>query len=217
MAAQKHTGDQRAAPDWDRLRVVLAMRDGGSLSAAGRLLHVDHTTIARQLRALEKDLGGALFERSATGMLATTLGEEVIAAAERMQEEVHGLLRRLDGAPSGPVGRVRLTATPYLVASLFAPSLRMFLDAHPGLQLELIGDNRSLDLLIEKRTLRCEWPIRRTLRSLRSGSAHWLLRATRQRPTTVLSTLLISSPMAMTPAADSSSSSCWTLYLVSGS
>lgn len=146
MAAHRYTANDRASIAWDHLKVVLALREGGSLSGAGRLLDVDHTTVARKLLALERDLGGPLFERSGIGLSPTSLGEEVIAAAERMGEEITSLLRRLDGAPIGPTGLVRLTATPFLAASLFAPAVGEFLRDHPGLQLELIGDNRSLDL-----------------------------------------------------------------------
>ena len=145
MAARKHTVE-RALADWSRLRVVLALRRGRTLSAAGRLLGVDHTTVARQLSGLERDFAGLLFERGPEGFTATPLGEAVVAAAERMEDEVNGLLRRLDGAATGLTGSVRLTATPYLAASILAPAVGEFLRECPGLQLELIGDNRNLDL-----------------------------------------------------------------------
>ncbi|WP_165982267.1 LysR family transcriptional regulator [Dankookia rubra] len=146
MAARKHTAE-RALADWDRLRVVLALHRGGTLSAAARALGVDHTTIARRLDGFERDLGAPLFERGPEGFAATPLGEEVLAPAERMEEEVTGLLRRLDGAAAaGLTGPVRLTTTPTLAASLFAPALGGLLGAYPGLRLELVGDDRSLDL-----------------------------------------------------------------------
>jgi DNA-binding transcriptional LysR family regulator len=145
MAARKHTAE-RALADWDRLRVVLAVHRGRTLSAAARALGVDHTTVARRLDGFERDLGAPLFERGPEGLAATSLGEEVLAAAERMEDEVTGLLRRLDGAAGGPTGLVRLTTTRHLAALLFAPALGGFLRAHPRLQVELVGDNLSLDL-----------------------------------------------------------------------
>jgi DNA-binding transcriptional LysR family regulator len=63
-----------------------------------------------------------------------------------MEGEVTGLLRRLDGASCKLTGLVRLTTTPHLASSLFAPALGGFLRANPGLQMELVGDNRVLDL-----------------------------------------------------------------------
>ncbi|WP_426954512.1 LysR family transcriptional regulator [Muricoccus radiodurans] len=145
MAARNHT-PERALSDWDRLRVVLALRRGGTFSAAARALGVDHTTMARRLEGFERDLGAPLFERGPAGFAPTPLGEEVLAAAERMEGEVTGLLRRLDGAAGGLTGVVRLTTTPHLAAALFAPALGGFLRDHPGLRMELVGDARSLDL-----------------------------------------------------------------------
>lgn len=145
MAAQKHTGSQ-GLTDWNRLRIVLALRQGGTLSAAGRLLGVDHTTVARHLDSLEREFGAPLFERGPEGFAATSLGEEVLTAAERMEEVATGLLRRLDGAAAGLTGAVRLTTTPLLANLLFAPALGGLLHLHPRLQVELVGVDQSLDL-----------------------------------------------------------------------
>lgn len=145
MAAQKYTGNSSLSK-WDRLRIILALGRAGSLSAAARTLGVDHTTIARHLDSLEHDLGAPLFERGPEGFTATPLGQETVTAAERMEAEVLGLLRRLDGTADTLTGLIRLTATPFFCAHLLAPMLKAFLEEHPGLQVELIGDSRHLDL-----------------------------------------------------------------------
>ena len=136
----------RALADWDRLRTLLALRRGGTLSAAARSLGVDHTTIARRLDSLERDLDTPLFTRTPDGFTPTPTGEQLLAAAARMEAEVTGLLRRLDGAPTGLTGTIRLTTTPHLATSLIAPSLAPFLAQNPGLQVELVGDARAFDL-----------------------------------------------------------------------
>ncbi len=145
MTAQKNTA-KGASAKWDLLRVVLALGRGGTLSAAARILGVDHTTVARHLESLELELAAPLFERSPLGFAPTPLGDEVLATAERMEGEVIGLLRRSEGTVSGLTGLVRLTTTPFLSARLFAPALGGFLRLHPGLQVQLVGDNRTLDL-----------------------------------------------------------------------
>jgi len=107
---------------------------------------VDHTTVARQLDALEEDFGAVLFERSPDGFAVTPLGEDVLVAAERMETEVYGLMRRAHGTAGQVTGKVRLTSTPLFAARLFAPQLPAFYAAHPGLKLELLGYSQSLDL-----------------------------------------------------------------------
>ncbi|REG28343.1 DNA-binding transcriptional LysR family regulator [Paracoccus versutus] len=144
MPAQK-TPELRA-PKWDRLRTVLALGRHGTLSAAARALGVDHSTVARHLESLEQDLGARLFERAADGFRITVLGEEVMRSAERMDAEVHGLLRRAEGAAASLTGLVRMTTPPFLAAKLFAPALPAFFRRYPGLRLELLGESRNLDL-----------------------------------------------------------------------
>ncbi|WP_293862564.1 LysR family transcriptional regulator [uncultured Alsobacter sp.] len=145
MPARRHTASGSLL-DWDRLRIVLALEAGGSLSAAGRLLGVDHTTVARQLESLERDFGAPLFERGPRGFSATLLGEEVLTTARQMEDATEGLLRRLQGAAPGLSGTVRITTVPILANLFFAPALGDLRRRHPELQVELIGLDRSLDL-----------------------------------------------------------------------
>jgi DNA-binding transcriptional LysR family regulator len=49
--------------EWDDLRYVLAVADGGSLASAARALHVDRTTVLRRIASLERNQGVRLFER----------------------------------------------------------------------------------------------------------------------------------------------------------
>ena len=114
---------ERALGDWDRLRVLLALARGGTLSAAARTLGVDHTTIARRIEGFERDLGAPLFERGPEGFAPTSLGEAMIAAAQRMETEMTGLLRRIEGAEPGLIGSLRLTTTGYLASHVFAPAM----------------------------------------------------------------------------------------------
>ena len=49
--------------DWDNLRYFLELARAGTLVGAARRLGVDHTTVARRLQALEKQVGSPLFAR----------------------------------------------------------------------------------------------------------------------------------------------------------
>lgn len=144
MPVQKSTDNPLGA--WDQLRYALALSRHATLSAAARVLGVDHTTMARRIEALEHALGRPAFERTQDGFTLTPLGATIIAAAERMEAELQSLARRIDGADPALTGRVRLTTTGYFAAQLFAPALAAFRHAHPGLDIELIAENRNLDL-----------------------------------------------------------------------
>ena len=58
---------QKEPMDWDNLRYFLELARSGTLMSAARRLEVDHTTVARRIQALEKEVGAPLFAREAGG------------------------------------------------------------------------------------------------------------------------------------------------------
>jgi DNA-binding transcriptional LysR family regulator len=130
--------------DWDELRVLLALARAGSLGAGARQLKVDPTTVARRLGALEESLGVRLVVRNPDGIKLTREGELAVAAAGRMEEALGGLRRQLES--SGEAGVVRLTTTDSFAQFLlhFLPELA---SSHPGLRVESVSANASLDLV----------------------------------------------------------------------
>ena len=48
--------------NWDDLRFFLALTREGTVSGAGRVLKVKHTTVARRISALEEQLGSRLWK-----------------------------------------------------------------------------------------------------------------------------------------------------------
>jgi DNA-binding transcriptional LysR family regulator len=131
--------------DWDDLRYFAALARLGSLSAVARALGVNHATVARRLARLETRFGRALFDRRPEGYLPTAAGAALLEDAEAMDRAAGALLRRLDTVAEIE-GRVRVTATPNLADLLLAGPLGRFAAAHPGIEIELLGDSRNLKL-----------------------------------------------------------------------
>ena len=61
--------------NWDDLRFFLELARRGRLVAAAQRLHVDHTTVARRIAALEESLNTRLFDRTPRGHLVTKAGQ----------------------------------------------------------------------------------------------------------------------------------------------
>jgi DNA-binding transcriptional LysR family regulator len=133
--------------NWNDLRLVLAVHRDGSLRAAATALGMDHSTIFRHLKALEKKLGVRLFERLPGGAYhATAAGERMAAAARRVEHETLSLDRDIAGRDRRPSGKLRVTSSETLAQSRLAPHLAAFRTAHPRIVVELVIDNRVLDL-----------------------------------------------------------------------
>lgn len=125
-------------PNWDDLKIVLAVARAGSMTLAAEALGIDQSTCSRRLGAIEAGLGTILFLRSKTGMTATESGEIVINRASEIERRVTRLTEDLARSPEGPVGAVRLVGNPWTLERLAGePALRL-LGAHPKLDLRLI-------------------------------------------------------------------------------
>ena len=135
-----------AALDWDDLRFVLAVARDAGLTGAARSLGVNQSTVFRRLNSLEEKLGVRLFERLPGGYQATDTGARVVAAAERVEGETLALERELTGRDARLSGCLRVTCSETLAFRLLTAVLARFAALHPGIAVELVIDNRQLDL-----------------------------------------------------------------------
>lgn len=133
--------------DWGDLRFVLAVARAGTLAAAARRLGVNQTTVARRLEAAETALGTRLFERVDGALHPTASGEEAIARASQVEEDVEALALGIGGADAEPAGLVRVSTVPVLVNHLLVPALPRLLARHPELRIALIGEGRNANLM----------------------------------------------------------------------
>ncbi|MBZ4420367.1 LysR family transcriptional regulator [Myxococcus sp. RHSTA-1-4] len=132
--------------DWNDLRYLLAVHEGGSLAAAARKLRVDAATVGRRLAALERSVGVRLLEKAPGGMRLTVAGEQAVQAARHIDETATTLERQLAGADVQVSGSVRVTAPETVVSHVLAPHLPAWHERHPALRLELLAATQVLNL-----------------------------------------------------------------------
>lgn len=133
-------------PDWDGLRIFLALARARTLAGAARKLGVDETTVARRVARLAKEMGAPLLERAAGALVVTPAGEAVVAAAEEMEGAVLGAGRRVLGADRKLSGPVRVTAPEILGSHFVLPALQAVHREHPDIAIELISTIARLDV-----------------------------------------------------------------------
>mgnify|MGYP001821999038 CR=1 FL=1 len=164
---------------WDDLNYVLAIARGGSLSAAGRQLKVNPSTVARRLEALEERIGLPLFVRSREGFVSTEAGETVIAHAGRIENETLNLAEKLDLQDFSPQGPVRIATMPLIINTYLVPAVTDFRQLYPDIELELIGGvrDRNLSKREAEMALRFEIKPRNRERAFTLGSISYALYA----------------------------------------
>ena len=132
--------------NWDDLRYFLEVSRRGKLVAAAQRLHVDHTTVARRIAALEKSLDARLFDRTPRGYVLTRAGRALLDHAQGMEAVSHDLYREVSGEAATLTGTVRLAATDALAGQIIAANLHRLRDAHPGIVVELVASTPPLNL-----------------------------------------------------------------------
>ena len=134
-------------PDWDDVRVFLALARSGTLLGAGKLLRVNHTTVARRLAALESELKTRLFDRTPDGFVLTPPGEAMASFAESMEERYYALERQVTGHDARLGGSVRIATSDTFSAMFFVPRVVPAIrERHPDIDVELASTLSAFDL-----------------------------------------------------------------------
>jgi len=131
----------------DDLRFLLAVARSGRRRSAASDLGVDHTTVSRRIRALEKALGVRLLLRSADGWELTDVGRAVAEKARVIEDAVQEAADVVSGVTESPLrGVIRVTAPDGFGPMFVAPALAKLRMNHPQLVVELITATRQLNL-----------------------------------------------------------------------
>ena len=133
--------------DWNEFKIVLAVARAGSLAGAAKDLGHDHSTIFRWLNALEKRKAVQLFDRTSGQYVPTDAGAQMVLAAERMEAEALALDRSITGQDTRLSGKLKITSSETLAYRILNEVLASFRREHNGIEIELLVDNRQLDLL----------------------------------------------------------------------
>jgi DNA-binding transcriptional LysR family regulator len=120
------------------LRDFLAVSERGGLRAAARHLGLPQPAITRSIQELEKELGVALFERSARGTRLTPMGETFLRRANAVRGELERAKDEIDQLRGATRGRITLclSSAPHMA---FLPQvLRPFRVRYPDIHIEII-------------------------------------------------------------------------------
>ncbi len=132
--------------DWDKLRIFHAVADAGSLTHAGETLHLSQSAVSRQIRALEESLNTTLFHRHARGLILTEQGELLFDATQAMNKRLDAASARIRDSEEEVFGDLRVTTTTGFGSLWLAPRLPHLYDKYPDLKIDLMLEERVLDL-----------------------------------------------------------------------
>jgi DNA-binding transcriptional LysR family regulator len=123
--------------------------DTGSFSAAARRLNVGQPAVSKLVAQLEEKLGVRLLVRTTRGLTATEAGLNYYERARRSIEEADEAELAARGAGTSLTGKLRIAAAVTFARIHLMPRLPEFLQRHPDLEIEVVLDDRNVDLVQE--------------------------------------------------------------------
>jgi DNA-binding transcriptional LysR family regulator len=121
-----------------RLLVLRAVALRGSITDAGRLLHITPSAVSQQLTQLEQEVGVPLLDRSQRRAALTQAGSLLAARGERIAQELAGARDELAALSQRFTGTATVATFSTVIRHLFVPAQRDLARSHPGLQLRAV-------------------------------------------------------------------------------
>ena len=131
------------------MEAFVVVVDSGSFSAAARRLNVGQPAVSKSVAQLEERLGVKLLVRTTRGLTATEAGLNYYERARRSIEEADEAESAARGAGSGLTGRLRICGAVTFARIHLMHRLPEFLARHPELEMEVVLDDRNIDLVQE--------------------------------------------------------------------
>jgi len=132
----------------DQLRSFLRVAELGSFTAAAEQLGLPKASVSLAVQRLEAEVGVQLLHRTTRRVRLTADGAQFQQRARDLlddMEDLQGMFRR----DTQLKGRLRVDMSSGLARQLVIPHLPDFLARHPGLEIELSGTDRRVDLVRE--------------------------------------------------------------------
>ena len=132
------------------MQVFTEVADRGSLTDAASTLEMSRAMVSRYLESLERWLGVRLLHRTTRRVSLTEAGAEALERCRAVLELTDDVKAIAGARRSAPSGRLRITTSPSFAREHLASMVVDFLALHPQTQVELIGLDRTVNLVEER-------------------------------------------------------------------
>lgn len=131
------------------MEVFVRVIETGTFSGAARQLRIGQPAVSKIIAQLEERLGVHLLLRSNRGLTPTLAGQNFYERAKRVVEDANEAELIARGSGTALSGRLRVCATVSFARLHIIPHLPAFLAQHPELDIEVVMDDRAVDLVEE--------------------------------------------------------------------
>lgn len=124
------------------LRTMKTLRENDSLVTAAERLHLTQSALSHQIKALEEQLGGALFIRKSRPLRFTRIGERLLELADQVLPQIEAAGRDIARLHSGESGRLNIAIECHSCFAWLMPSMDRYRSLWPEIEMDLsVGFN----------------------------------------------------------------------------
>ena len=135
--------------DLNSLQLVQRLQQAGSFTAAAEQLGCSKTTLSLQLKALEQQLGTALFRRTTRQLSLTSAGEHLLQSCMPLLEQLQQALQSVQSGDKVLQGKLVVSAPEDYTNRKLAPAAVAFRRQHPALEFEFRSSDQVKDAVKE--------------------------------------------------------------------
>ena len=127
-----------------QLKHLIELASSGSFSQAALKLHLTQPALSRSIKALEDELGQALFDRIGRTNELTPLGQHFVQRARVLVDDAQELRLTSQQLQNGQIGQLRIGMGSGPGAMLMTPLLMMMAQEHPQAHLQISRGSTTL-------------------------------------------------------------------------
>lgn len=131
-------------PDLGKLQAFESAARHGSITLAGKELNLTQSTVSRQIKELELQLGLLLFERVRQRVVLSSAGQKFLPDARKLLEQSETAMLR--AMATSKASLLSLATLPTFGSRWLVPRLPGFLARHPGVALNVASRSAPFDL-----------------------------------------------------------------------
>lgn len=131
------------------MKVFVRVVSSGSFSAVARELNTTQPTISKKISQLEHNLGVKLLRRSSRKQELTEAGAVYFLRCQKILDDIDETETLVRHQTVTPQGVLRITAPVDFSNLILVPLFKQFLTTYPDIKIDLILDNREIDLVAE--------------------------------------------------------------------
>lgn len=136
-------------PSWNELQIFITLAEQKNFRRAAELSGIKPSTLSHALKALEAQLQVTLFNRTTRSVSLTTAGKAFYEQVLPLQQQMDDVLGNITAMGKTQGGTLRINGSDAALSLLSEKVVYSFMDRYPGIELDLVVDNKFSDIVGE--------------------------------------------------------------------